>query len=129
VPDRKLDSTLVGEPYDGIVFIGYSTDEFQPGGVGGAEAARLINEFQMDKKILGAVCAGQRVLAQHGALRGKQVTPAVNVHSDEIKYGGASRTEDNVVTDGNVITAAEAQFAGKFMKAVTSVISKKSTLP
>jgi putative intracellular protease/amidase/predicted Ser/Thr protein kinase len=127
VPDRKLDSAVVSEPYDGIVFIGYRTEEFQPGGVGGADAARLINEFQMDKKILGAVCAGQRVLAQHGALRGKQVTPAVSVHSDEIKYGGASRTKDNVVMDGNVVTAAEARFAGEFMRSVTSAIARKST--
>jgi putative intracellular protease/amidase len=129
VPDKKLDSTLASEPYDGVVFIGYSTEEFQPGGVGGADTARLINEFQMDKKILGAVCSGQRVLAQHGALRGKQVTPAVSVHSDEIKYGGASRTEDHVVRDGNVITAAEARFAGRFMSAITSAIAKKSTMP
>ncbi len=125
VPDKKLDSALASEPYDGMVFIGYSTEEFQPGGVGGADTARLIKEFQMDKKILGSVCAGQRVLAQHGALGGKQVTPAVSVHSDEIKYGGASRTKDNVVMDGNVVTAAEARFAGRFMSAITSAIAKK----
>ncbi len=129
VPDRKLDAALTSQPYDGIVFIGYSTDEFQPGGTGGGETARLINEFQMDKKILGAICAGQRVLAQHGALRGKQVTPALSVHSDEIKYAGATRTEDEVIMDGNVITAAEARFAPAFMKAITSALAKKSTNP
>lgn len=126
VPDIKLDSELRSESFDGIVFIGYSTEEFQPGGAGGAETARLIRAFQMDKKILGAVCAGQRVLAQHGALRGKQVTPAESVHHDEIKYAGASRTQDQVVLDGNVITAAEARFAGRFIKTITSEIAKKN---
>jgi putative intracellular protease/amidase len=126
VPDIKLDSALRSESFDGIVFIGYSTEEFQPGGAGGVETARLIRAFQMDKKILGAVCAGQRVLAQHGALRGKQVTPAESVNQDEIKYAGASRTQDQVVLDGNVITAAEARFAGRFMKTITSEIAKKN---
>ncbi len=72
------------------MFLGYDTHEFVPDGIAGQEIARLLNEFQMQKKIIAALCAGQRILAQHGALRGKVVTPAKSVQDYEIEVEGAN---------------------------------------
>lgn len=121
VPDVQLNGSVAANEYDGIVFIGYDTTEFSPGGAAGADTRRLLNEFQLQKKIVASLCAGQRVLAQHGALRGKRVAPCVSVKSEEILYEGGTRTEENVVTDGLVVTASDAEHAAEFLQAIEKI--------
>lgn len=118
VPDVKLGPGVRAEDYDAIIFIGYDTGEFLPGGAAGADAARLINEFQLQKKVVASLCAGQRVLAQHGALRGKQVAPCASVKLDEITYEGGTLTDRAVVADGLVVTASDAKDAPQFLQAI-----------
>lgn len=121
VPDVQLNGHLAANDYDGIVFIGYDTTEFSPGGSAGPDIRRLLNDFQLQKKVVSSLCAGQRVLAQHGALRGKRVAPCVSVKPDEIRYEGGTQTAENVVSDGLVVTASEAEYAAEFLAAIEKV--------
>lgn len=123
VPDVRLGPEVRAADYDAIVFIGYGSREFLPGGAAGDDAKRLLNEFQMQKKIVASLCAGQRILAQLGALRGKRVAPCESVRPDEIKVEGGVRTDSQVVSDGLVITAASPQDAREFVQAIRKSLS------
>lgn len=70
----------------------------------------------MQKKVLGGLCAGQRILAQHGALRGKRVAPGESIRDEEILVEGGTRDTQAVVADGLVVTAASADHAENFLK-------------
>ncbi len=124
VPDVKLDSSIRADQYSGLVVIGYETREFSPGGVAGEETSRLITEFQMQKKPIAAMCAGQRILAQHGALRGKEVVPCQSVSATEIEVEGGRRSSLDVQADGLVISASSADHAKDFLKKIAETLSR-----
>ncbi len=79
VPDVVLSSDLHATDFDAILFIGYDTSDFSPAGVAGEQTRRLINEFQFEKKVLAALCSGQRILASTAhcvASMWQQVSPS-----------------------------------------------------
>ncbi len=121
VPDIRLNDQVHAKDFDGMIFIGFDTSEFSPGGAARVETKRLINEFHMQKKVLAGLCAGQRVLAQHGALQGKRVTPCVSVRDDEILVEGGQRGTENVIVDGLVVTAASSQYSYEFLEKLLNV--------
>jgi serine/threonine protein kinase len=123
IADLPLGPDVDAKNFDGIVFIGYSTNEFLPGQPAGDETARLIHDFQRQKKVIASLCAGQRALAQHGAFRGKKVTTCQSVSDDEIKYEGGTRTQNPVQVDGQVVTASEAKNAPEFIAEILKIVS------
>jgi len=118
VPDIKLDGKTTADPYQAVVVIGYDTADFCPGGAAGDDTRRLLTEFQRQKKVVASLCAGQRALAQHGALRGKRVSPCESVRADEITIEGGTRGLADVEVDGRVVTASHARSAPEFLKAI-----------
>ena len=99
VPDTTLDAALMGKPYDLVAL---------PGGLPGADYlgadARLIallDEMAAAGKLVCAICAAPKVLAQNGLLDGKRATayPGILAGFPKVRDTGAP-----VERDGNLIT-------------------------
>lgn len=80
-----------------------------PGGLPGATNLRdnehvikLVQDFNEEQKMIGAICAGPIVLEKAGILEGKKAT-CYPGFGKELK--GAQVKEDLVVRDGNIITS------------------------
>ncbi len=80
-----------------------------PGGLPGATNLRdnelvikLVQDFNENNKMVGAICAGPIVLERAGILEGKKATSYPGF-GKELK--GAQVKEDIVVKDGNIITS------------------------
>lgn len=124
IPDLPLDSSLKADDYAAIIFVGYDTSEFATGGAAASDTRRLVNEFQMQKKVLASLCTGQRVLAQHGALRGKRVARCEYVRGDEIDVAGGEQTDLAIETHGLVVTAENVRNAPEFLRAILKAIPR-----
>jgi serine/threonine protein kinase/putative intracellular protease/amidase len=122
IPDVKLDSTLQADSFQGIVFLGYDCQEFLPGGQAGEDTRRLLNDFQMKKRVVASMCAGQRILAAQGVLRGKSAAASQSVAEQEITVEGGQVVAEPVVVDGLVVTAAEATHSLEFLRAIRRVV-------
>jgi eukaryotic-like serine/threonine-protein kinase len=116
-------NNLSAENYDFIIFTGYETYEFTPGGDGVDTTRRLINEFQQDGKLVTAICRGQQVLAEHGALKGKQVARCQYV--DPSAYGADQQFGGQVAADGRIVTAAADRNAQEFVTKIVEVLAGK----
>jgi serine/threonine protein kinase len=119
-----LDASLKADDYDGIVFIGYETGEFAPNGVGGDDTGRLIRDFQRQKKVVASLCAGQRLLAQHGALQGKRVSACQYVTADEVRYGGGTTASEEVTADGSLVTAGDSSGAAILLREISKIANR-----
>lgn len=108
IPDATLDS-VHSAAFDMMVL---------PGGQPGTDnlnadplVHQLLQEFESDDKLIGAICAAPGVLASAGLLAGKRAT----AHPSCInKLAGASYEDKPVVTDGNIITSQGAGTAVMF---------------
>lgn len=105
-PTVRIGQELRSDDYDAVIFVGADTSEYLPGGQAGSEARRLIADFQARGKIVASLCAGQRVLADHGALYGKRVAACEFVTPQMIAAAGGTAEGERVVRDGAVVTAS-----------------------
>lgn len=86
--------------FDGIVL---------PGGVPGTQnlgahkgVTAAVKNFAASGRLVAAICAAPSVLGENGVLQGKRAT----CHPGwEDKLAGAVLSEENAVTDGNIITS------------------------
>jgi serine/threonine protein kinase len=122
--DIPIDRRLRAKEYDAIVFIGYETDEFTYGGAAAETTQRLLEEFQREGKVIAALCAGQRALAQNGILRGKRVAACQYVDSSEITGVGGTVVEEDVVQDGLVISAARESYAPRLVEKILETVDR-----
>lgn len=95
-----LASEVNYEELDGIVL---------PGGMPGTlhlgadeTVNTVIKKFAAEGKLVGAICAAPSVLGAAGILEGKHATCHPGF---EEKLTGAVASEENVVTDGNIVTS------------------------
>ncbi|CCQ97059.1 DJ-1 family protein [[Clostridium] ultunense Esp] len=119
--DKQIDEIDSIKNYDGLVI---------PGGLPGATNLRdngrviqLVQEFNEEKKLIAAICAGPIVLQKAGIITGKGVTsyPGFDKDLKESKY-----SEDLVVQDGNIITARGPAVAVYFaLKLVENLVGKE----
>lgn len=68
------------------------------------ELYSLISDLHKLNKVIGAVCAGPIHLAKANILKGKRFTTSLNTNGVE-EFKGAEYVDQNVVIDGNIITA------------------------
>jgi putative intracellular protease/amidase len=61
----------------------------------------LIREYDQDRKLISAVCAGPALLANAGVLKGKRFCSDIQEHP---VFEGAIRAAEPVVRDGHLIT-------------------------
>ena len=119
--DKKLYEIESIESYDGIVI---------PGGIPGATNLRdservieLVQEFNNEKKLIGAICAGPIVLQRAGIIQGKKITSYLGFE-DDLKEG--IYKDDLVVQDGNIVTARGPAVAVYFaLKLVEYLLGEK----
>ena len=122
--DNLLDEINNINNYDGIVI---------PGGMPGATNLRsndrviqLVKEFNEEKKLIGAICAGPIVLQRAGIVKGKEITSYPGFDNDlkESIY-----KEDLVVQDGNIITARGPAVAVYFaLKLIENLVGEEKAL-
>lgn len=112
--DLTLDKLKVDD-FDIIIFVGgsgalkYTEDE---------TCWEIAQESVLKNKILGAICVGSVILARAGILSGKKATvwssPLDKSAVKILKEEGAIYEDNQVVQDGNIITANGPQAARKF---------------
>ncbi|MEI7792296.1 MAG: DJ-1/PfpI family protein [Candidatus Berkelbacteria bacterium] len=107
--------------YDGIVFVGGSGVEelFH-----NQEALDLASDFYKSEKIVAAICWAPVVLVKAGVLgAGKKATCWEGAKQDLID-AGVEYLEQDVVTDGKIITAEGPTVAHQFGQAIADAILK-----
>lgn len=105
--------------YDAIVFVG------GPGTPrhlwGNPEAVRIANEAYEKGKIIGAICLAPGVLAEADIVNGVKVT-AFHTARSKLVQAGAVFMDEDVVVDGNIITASGPQAARKFANEILKAL-------
>lgn len=88
--------------YDGV---------FLPGGAPGyinlgenENVLNLLEKANLEKKLIGAICASPSVLAKANILKGRRATIYPGLESEITKYGGTI-TNEIVVVDDHIITS------------------------
>ncbi len=113
VPDFSLDQVRAAD-WDAIVFVG---------GVGAQvyfndnRALNLAREaYRLGKKVC-AICIAPMILANAGILKGRRAT-VWSSFANQLEDAGAVYVQQNVVVDGNIVTAPGPQAAVEFGKAI-----------
>lgn len=89
------------------------------------EVLNFVEEMFENNKVVAAICHGPWVCISAGIMKGRKATGFIAI-ADDIKNAGATYLEEDVVVDGNLITAPHYRNNGDFMKAVFKVINEKS---
>lgn len=99
--DYKLED-IDPNNYDGV---------YIPGGTEGAESLRdnekvieIIKDFNKERKLIAAICAGPIVLDKAGVLEDKKATSFPTI-KEELNNVGEYIDDELVVTDGNITTS------------------------
>ncbi len=116
-PDILVDEVRV-EDYAAIVFVGGSgADEYYTN----SSALSIAKEAANSNKILAAICIAPVTLANAGVLAGKRAT-VFSSKINEIKNKGAIYVAEDVVKDGNIITASGSQAAYRFGQTIVEAL-------
>lgn len=122
--DLTLDKLKVDD-FDAIIFIGgsgalkYTEDE---------TCWKIAQESVQKNKVLGAICIGPVIMARAGVLSGKKATvwssPLDKSAVKILKEEGAIFEDNQVVQDGNIITANGPQVARKFGETILRALGE-----
>ncbi len=116
--DVLLDRVQVKD-YDAVVFLGHAGDEFSGDSAASRRVRHLIQQIRSEGKVVGALSAGQKVLASAGALKGKRVAL---LPEEARECGAISSGKETVVASGKLITARRAEDAPSLAEAVLRVL-------
>lgn len=99
-----------------------------PGGVINPDKLRMepaavdfVRSFDQDGKPLAAICHGPWLLAEAGAVEGRQVTSWPSLHTDLVN-AGAQWKDAEVVTDGHIITSRKPGDIPAFNQAIIDAL-------
>ena len=102
-----------------------------PGGFEAPDRLRLrkevlgfVKEMHDNGKLVAAICHGPWICISAGIIKGKRATGYISI-ADDIRNAGATYLEENVVIDGNLITAPHYRNNGDFMKAVINTMNAR----
>lgn len=83
----------------------------------------ILQTLHTHHKVIAAICLSGAVLAKAGVLKGKKATVwAMPESLAALETGAAIYTKEQVVKDGNIVTADGPEAAGKFAHAVAEAI-------
>jgi len=85
------------------------------------EVLRFVREMTEAGKLVAAICHGPWILISAGVVKGRKVTGYMSI-ADDLKNAGAIYAEQNLVIDGNLISAPHYKNNGEFMKAVVAAL-------
>ncbi|MDR3611805.1 MAG: DJ-1/PfpI family protein [Ignavibacteriaceae bacterium] len=86
---------------------------------------KIINEFNTNKKIIGAICIAPVILANAGLLYGKRATCFYEVKQD-LSQPFINYMEWPVVVDKNIITANGPKSSFEFAESILYMLNKQS---
>ena len=121
VPARATMSTndLKAADFDAVIL---------PGGFESPDRLRIrpevlafVREMDSAGKLVAAICHGPWILISAGLVKGRKVTGYMSI-ADDLKNAGAVYTEQDLVIDGNLISAPHYRNNGTFMKAVIDAL-------
>lgn len=116
-PDFTSDE-VNADDFFGIIYIGGpGTDKL----LDHTGAHVLAKTFNVNKKVVAAICWAPAILAKAGVLQGKKATVWSGAKGDLVE-GGAQYTAEHVTIDGNIITADGPDSAVAFGQAVAKII-------
>lgn len=103
-----------------------------PGGVGNPDQLRtsedaigLIREFASAGKPIAAICHGPWLLVEADLLRGRKATSWKSIRTD-LRNAGAEAVDEEVVTDGNIITSRKPDDVPAFTDALIEAIEARA---
>jgi len=88
------------------------------------EVLSFVKEMYENNKIVAAICHGPWICISAGIMKGRKATGYISI-ADDIRNAGATYLEQDVVVDGNLITAQHYMNNGDFMKAVLKAMNEK----
>ena len=114
------------EEFDAIVFIGGNGTVKH---LDDPDFHNIAKETVKSGKILGAICFAPAIIAKAGVLAGKKST-VWSSNTDRrtikiLKECGAEYVDEDVVVDGNIITANGPQAAQKFAEEIVKILVDK----
>jgi protease I len=110
-------------------------DEFEalvlPGGVANPDYLRIdpkavafVKHFVDQKKPIAAICHGPWTLIEAGGVKGKTMTSWPSLHTD-LANAGASWVDQEVVTDGLLVTSRKPDDIPAFVRAFVELLNKQ----
>jgi len=115
---------------EGIVSIDNFAAIVLPGGMGAtvfwnnSRLRSLIRDAYAKGKIIGALCLSPVTLAKAGVLKGKEATVWYS-EAGYLRSKGVKYVSEDVVVDGNIVTASGPQAAAKFAQEVVNLLRVK----
>ncbi len=86
-----------------------------------AEPIELIRRLHGDGRVVAAICHGGWCLVSAGVLRGRRATSFFAIR-DDLAAAGAAWVDEEVVRDGNLITARKPEDLPAFCRAITAAL-------
>jgi len=106
--------------YDGVVIPGgYAPDLMRRY----PEMVRIVKEAHQKGKVVAAICHAGWMLASAGIVKGKKVTGFMAIKDDLIN-AGANYVDEEVVTDGNLITSRKPDDLPAFCREIIAALAK-----
>ena len=84
---------------------------------------KLVKDANENGKVIAAICHAGWMLASAEIVENRRVTSFFAI-KDDLIHAGASWSDEEVVTDGNLITSRKPDDLPAFMKAVISALAK-----
>jgi len=121
--DLLLEDVRV-EDYDAILF---NCDNDITFGSARAETDRIAQEAVEQRKVLGAICSGPRVLAYAEVVEGKTTTGEPSQTCGMLEQSGATCTGADVERDGLIITARDRYASRAFVQTILEALQEQFT--
>ncbi|HEX7710403.1 MAG TPA: type 1 glutamine amidotransferase domain-containing protein [Sphingomonadaceae bacterium] len=90
------------------------------------KAVQLVRDFCDAGKTVAAICHGPWLLAEAGVIRGKTLTSWPSIRTD-LKNAGANVVDQQVATDGNLITSRKPDDIPAFSDALIEALRQEET--
>jgi len=85
------------------------------------EVLQFVRDMDQAGKLVAAICHGPWILISAGLVKGRKVTGYMSI-ADDLKNAGAVYGEQDLVIDGNLISAPHYRNNGTFMRAVIEAL-------
>ncbi len=119
--DKTVDDVSSCEGYDALLLPG---GQMNPDILRMNErAVAIVREFGMADKPIAAICHAPWLLAEAGLIDGKTVTGWPSIRTD-LKNAGAKVVDQEVATDGNLITSRNPDDIPAFTKALIEMLGE-----
>lgn len=111
---------VTADDFDGVIIPGgYAPDLMRRS----AAMVRLVKDTFDEGKVVGAICHAAWMLCSAGILKDKTATCFHSI-KDDLMNAGARYVDQEVVVDGNLITAREAKDLPAFCRELITVLEK-----